>query len=198
MAKNLCQSLLIILLLSCDNSNDENIETQLITDSYFFQKQSLNFNIYECNQYQNYDFKNYRQSTSAQTFLKISEIAEKDNDVDGCIQKYMEVDELTPSSNFLIEDSFFIEIMDCSTLTKKDIETSIRPFLVSIENNSLELWVAVTKLNNNQFNWINIWPSEQTRNDFMQDWVNSSASGKLANELGNDLFCNNHKTYSFN
>ena len=198
MAKNLCQSILIILLLSCDNSNDENIETQLITDSYFFQKQSLNFNIYECNQYQNYDFKNYRQSTSAQTFLKISEIAEKDNDVDGCIQKYMEVDELTPSSNYLIEDSFFIEIMDCSTLNQKDIETSLRPFLVSIENNSLEIWVAVTKLNNNQFNWINIWASEQTRSDFMQDWVNSSASGKLVNELRNDLFCNNHKTYTFN
>ena len=198
MAKNLCQSILIILLLSCDNSNDENIETQFISDSYFFQKQSLNFNIYECNQYQNYDFKNYRQSTSAQTFLKISEIAEKDNDVDGCIQKYMEVDELTPSSNFLIEDSFFMEIMDCSTVNQKDIEASIRPFLLSIENNSLELWVAVTKLNNNQFNWINIWASEQIRNDFMQDWVNSSASGKLANELGEDLFCNNHKTYSFN
>ena len=130
--------------------------------------------------------------------MKISDIAEKDNDVDGCIHKYMEVDELTPSSNFLIEDSFFIEIMDCSTLTQKDIEASIRPFLLSIENNSLELWVAVTKINNNQFNWINIWASEQTRNDFMQDWVNSSASGKLANELGKDLFCNNHKTYSFN
>ncbi len=198
MAKNLCQSILIILLLSCDNSNDENIETQFISDSYFFQKQSLNFNIYECNQYQNYDFINYRQSTSGQTFLKISEIAEKDNNVDGCIQKYMEVDELTPSSNYLIEDSFFIEIMDCSTLNQKDIEESIRPFLLSVENNSLELWVAVSKLNNNQFNWINIWASEQTRNDFMKDWVNSPASGKLANELGEDLFCNNHKTYSFN
>ena len=198
MIKHIYQLLCLLILTACTDNDLETTETQLITDSYFFQKQSLNFNIYECNQYQNYDFNNYRQSTSAQTFLKISDIAEKDNDVDGCILKYMEVDELTPSSNFLIEDSFFIEIMDCSTLNQKDIEASIRPFLLSVENNSLQLWVAVSKLNNNQFNWINIWSSEQTRNDFMQDWVNSSASGKLAMELGKDLFCNNHKTYSFN
>ena len=83
-----------MILAACSDNDLETTETQLITDSYFFQKQSLNFNIYECNQYQNYEFKNYRQSTSEQTFLKISEIAEKDNDVDGCIQKYMEVDEL--------------------------------------------------------------------------------------------------------
>ena len=36
----------------------------------------------------------------------------------------------------------------CNEEALKDIEASIRPFLLSIENNSLELWVAVTKLNN--------------------------------------------------
>ena len=144
MIKHIYQLFCLLILAACSDNDLESTETQLITDSYF-QKQSLNFNIYECNQYRNYDFKNYRQSNSAQTFFENIEIAEKDNDVDGCFQKYMEVDELTPSSNFLIEDSFFIEIMDCSTLTKKTLNI-YKTFLVSIENNSLELWVAVTKL----------------------------------------------------
>ena len=198
MIKHIYQLFCLFILAACTDNGLKTTETQLITDSYFFQKQSLNLNIYECNQNHDYDFKNYRQSTLGKTFLKISEIAEKDNNIDGCIHEYIEVDELTPASNFLLEDSFFIEIMDCSTLTQKELEESMRPFLLSIETNSLEIWAAITKLNNNQFNWINIWPSEQIRNDFMQDWVNLSASGKLASELGSDLFCNNHKTYSFN
>ena len=72
MIKHIYQLFCLLILAACTDNDLETTETQLITDSYFFQKQSLNFNIYECNQYQNYDFNNYRQSTSAQTFLKIS------------------------------------------------------------------------------------------------------------------------------
>ena len=69
MIKHIYQLLCLLILAACTDNGLETTETQLITDSYFFQKQSLNFNIYECNQYQNYDFNNYRKKPDVDKML---------------------------------------------------------------------------------------------------------------------------------
>lgn len=198
MLKILSNIILFLVLSSCMSGIESDKETEIIDDSFFFQKKSLNFNIYQCQKYNDLGLTNYRSDQEQINYIKVSEIAEKDINIDGCDHIYFVLDELTPSTTYLLDDGLFIEILNCQKLNDVDIDESMKPYLESIKINSVEIWTGVSKPQASNFTWVNIWLSEKERTQIMSKWIKSSASGVLVSELAANINCPTQQTINFN
>ena len=191
------QLCILVFLFGCKENNESNT-TEIITDSYFFQKNSFNVNLYNCNQPQNSPNPTYFKSEDFKAFVKFSEIAEKDTSIDNCDQRYFILDELTSTTETLLSDNFFMEISSCTSLKEQnDITDSLNTYLDEIRNRNLEVWSALSSVQNNSFIWVNVWPSETYREEFLKIWLSTSTSGNLALELRKSAICNVPETYTF-
>ena len=52
-----------------------------------------------------------------------------------------------------------------------------------LKREEINVWSGISNLDEENFIWINIWESEQSRTDFMEYWVKTRKSGLLANDL---------------
>ena len=191
------QLCILVFLFGCQENNESNT-TEIITDSYFFQKSSLNVNLYNCNQPQNSLNPTYFNSEDFKAFIKFSEIAEKDTPIENCDQRYFILDELTSANEILLTRNFFMEISSCTSLKDQDdLTDSLNTYLDEVRNRNVEVWSALSPVQNNSFIWVNIWPSESYREEFLKIWLSSSTSGNLALELRKSALCNGPETYAF-
>ena len=63
--------------------------------------------------------------------------------------------------------------------------------------NNVQVLTGISKIENNNFYWINIWESENYREQFLAEWINSVDSGKFAKALSSSAVCQNPSTYLF-
>ena len=191
------QLCILVFLFGCQENNESNT-TEIITDSYFFQKNSFNVNLYNCNQPQNSINPTYFKSEDFRAFVKFSEISEKDTSIEDCEQRYFILDELTSTTETLLTSSFFMEISSCTSLMNQDdLTDSLNVYLDEVKTRNLEVWSALSPVQNNSFIWVNIWPSESYREEFLKIWLSTSTSGNLAFELRKSAICNVPETYTF-
>ncbi len=191
------QLCVLFFLFGC-NEIDQKGNTEIITDSYFFQKNSFNVNLYECDNVQTPLNSSYLSTAEYKQFIRFSEISERDIPMKNCRHKYFILEELTPSNGKNLEDSFFIEISPCFSLkSQEEIKTSLQPYLNIIKDKNIQVWSALSTVENNAFLWVNVWPSEIYREDFLKDWLSNSASGSLSIELRQTATCEIPNTYSF-
>ena len=92
MARFFLKLLSVFLLLSCSDTT-ETQKTELITDSYFFQKNIFNMNLYNCNTPSEEFDSTYKKSKDLMNFYKFSELVNQDQQKDNCIQIYAEISE---------------------------------------------------------------------------------------------------------
>ena len=187
-----------IFFLICCTDNIENQRTEVITDSYFFQKNTLNMNLYNCNS-PNQNFNTtYKKTSDFSNFYKFSELIEKDEEVDNCIQIYAKISELTPLMEQLLTGDVYMEISNCNSKVEEEILLdSLKPYLDYLKENNVQVWTGISSLEKDNFLWINIWESEEYREKFLLEWVNSNNSGKIAKTLMSSAFCENPTTYLF-
>ncbi len=187
-----------IFFLICCTDNIENQRTEVITDSYFFQKNTFNMNLYNCNS-PNQNFNTtYKKTSDFSNFYKFSELIEKDEEVDNCIQIYAKINELTPLMEQLLTGDVYMEISNCNSKVEEEILLdSLKPYLDYLKENNVQVWTGISSLEKDNFLWINIWESEEYREKFLLEWVNSNNSGKIAKTLMSSAFCENPTTYLF-
>ena len=187
----------IFFLISC-TENSENQRTEVITDSYFFQKNTFNMNLYKCNApNQNFN-SNYRKTSDLSNFYKFSELTEKDEEIDNCVHIYAKISELTPLKEQLLMGDVYMEVSNCSSKVEEDILIdSLKPYLEYLKENNVQVWTGISSLEKANFLWINIWESEEYREKFLLEWVNSNHSGKVAKLLMSSAMCENPSTYLF-
>ncbi len=191
------QLCILVFLFGCQENNENNT-TEIITDSYFFQKNSFNVNLYNCNQPQNSINPTYFKSEDFKAFVKFSEISEKDTSIEDCEHRYFILDELTSATETLLTSSFFMEISSCTSLmNQNDLTDSLNTYLDEIRTRNVEVWSALSPVQNNSFIWVNVWPSELYRDEFLKIWLSTSTSGNLALELRKSAMCNVPETYAF-
>ena len=187
----------IFFLVSC-TENSEIQRTEVITDSYFFQKNVFNMNLYKCNS-PNQNFNTtYKKTSDFSNFYKFSELIEKDEEVDNCTQIYAKISELTPLKDQLLMGDVYMEISNCNSKVEEQILVdSLKPYLDYLKQNNVQVWTGISSLEKDNFLWINVWESEEYREKFLLEWVNSNNSGKIAKTLMSSAFCENPSTYLF-
>ena len=67
-----------------------------------------------------------------------------------------------------------------------------------IKDNNVRVWTGISTLENNNFYWINIWESEEYREQFLAKWIKSNNSGIFARALSLSAVCKNPSTYLYN
>ena len=187
----------IFFLISC-TENSENQRTEVITDSYFFQKNTFNMNLYKCNA-PNQNFNStYRKTSDLSNFYKFSELTEKDEEIDNCVHIYAKISELTPLKEQLLMGDVYMEVSNCRSKVEEEILIdSLKPYLEYLKENNVQVWTGISSLEKANFLWINIWESEEYREKFLLEWVNSNNSGKIAKTLMASAVCENPSTYLF-
>ena len=185
------------LMAGCKDISQEN-STELITDSYFFQKNVFNLNLYECVTAQS-DFNSiYKKSFDMSDFLYLSELKDQDSEVENCNQIYSEINELTPIKENLLDGGLYLELSKCiANVPEDELYTSLNSYLEYIKNNDINLWSGVSKFNGESFIWVNIWPNQEYRELFMKDWLNSSQAGDFSQELSKSATCESPYTNLF-
>ena len=185
------------LMAGCKDISQEN-STELITDSYFFQKNVFNLNLYECVTAQS-DFNSiYKKSFDMSDFLYLSELKDQDSEVENCNQIYSEINELTPIKENLLDGGLYLELSKCiANVPEDELYTSLNSYLEYIKNNDINLWSGVSKFNGESFIWVNIWPNQEYREIFMKDWLNSSQAGNFSQELSQSAICESPYTNLF-
>ena len=179
----------IVFLISCSD-NEEAQNTEIITDSYFFQKKAFNMNLYNCNTpIENVD-STYKKTSDSLNFYKFSELAEQDDQIDSCTQTYTQINDLPPLKADLLIGVSYMELSNCNSKVEEDIifET-LGSYLEYLKDNNVQVWTGISNLENNSFLWINIWQSEEYREEFLSKWINSNNSGMYAKALESSAFC---------
>ena len=193
----LIKLLITILLTSCSKTEDST-QTELITDSYFFQKNTFNLNLYNCNKPSEDFDSTYKKTSDLLNFYKLSELTEKDDPIVDCIQTYAQIKELTPLKEELISGDTYMELSNCDSKVEEDILLdALVPYLEYLKKNNVQVWTGISNIENNNFYWINIWESENYREQFLAEWINSVDSGKFAKALSLSALCQNPSTYLF-
>jgi hypothetical protein len=193
----LIKLLITILLTSCSKTEDLT-QTELITDSYFFQKNTFNLNLYNCNKPSEDFDSTYKKTSDLLNFYKLSELTEKDDPIVDCIQTYAQIKELTPLKEELISGDTYMELSNCDSKVEEDILLdALAPYLEYLKKNNVQVWTGISNIENNNFYWINIWESENYREQFLAEWINSVDSGKFAKALSLSALCQNPSTYLF-
>ena len=187
----------IFFLISC-TENNEIQKTEVITDSYFFQKNTFNMYLYKCSS-PNQNFNStFKKTSDSLNFYKFSELTEQNDQIDGCIQTYAQINELTPLKEELLSGDQYMEISVCKSMVQEDILLqSLAPFMDLLKENNVKVWTGISNIEDNNFYWINIWESENYREQFLAEWLNSVNSGKFAKALSLSAVCQNPSTYLF-
>ena len=187
----------IVFLISCSD-NEEVQNTEIITDSYFFQKKVFNMNLYNCTTpIENVD-STYKKTSDSLNFYKFSELTEQDDQIDNCSQTYSQINELTPLKSDLLLGVSYMELSNCNSKVEEELLLQdLAPYLEYLKENDVQVWTGISNLENNSFLWINIWQSEEYREEFLLDWINSNNSGKYAKALKSSAFCEKPSIYLF-
>ena len=187
----------VVFLISCSD-NDEAQNTEIITDSYFFQKKIFNMNLYNCTKpIENVDA-SYKKTSDSLNFYKFSELTEQDNRIDGCTQTYSQINELTPLKEDLLLGDTYMELSYCNSSVEEDVLlATLGSYLKYLKDNNVQVWTGISKMEDSNFYWINIWESEIYREQFLAEWLNSSNSGKFAKALSSSAVCQNPSIYLF-
>ena len=189
--------LITIFLVSCSKTEDST-QTELITDSYFFQKNTFNMNFYNCEISSNQFDSTYKKTEDALNFYRFSKVLGKAESEDNCSQIYAQISELTPLKEELLLGDQYMEISVCKSMVQEDILLqSLAPFMDFLKENNVKVWTGISNIEDNNFYWINIWESENYREQFLYDWLNSVNSGKFAKALSLSAVCQNPSTYLF-
>ena len=185
----------IVFLISCSD-NEEIQNTEIITDSYFFQKKKVfNMNLYNCTTpIENVD-STYKKTSDSLNFYKFSELTEQDNQIASCTQTYTQINELTPLKSDLLLGLSYMELSNCNSKVEEELLLEdLAPYLEYLKENDVQVWTGISNLENNSFLWINIWQSEEYREEFLSEWINSNNSGMYAKALKSSAFC--EKTFN--
>ena len=189
--------LITIFLVSCSKTEDST-QTELITDSYFFQKNTFNMNFYNCEISSNQFDSTYKKTEDALNFYRFSKVLGKAESEDNCSQIYAQISELTPLKEELLLGDQYMEISVCKSMVQEDILLqSLAPFMDFLKENNVKVWTGISNIEDNNFYWINIWESENYREQFLAEWLNSVNSGKFAKALSLSAVCQNPSTYLF-
>ena len=182
---------------SCSD-NEEVQNTEIITDSYFFQKKVFNMNLYNCNTpIENVD-STYKKTSDSLNFYKFSELTEQDDQIDSCIQTYTQINELTPLKSDLLLGISYMELSNCNSKVEEELLLEdLAPYLEYLKENDVQVWTGISNLENNSFLWVNIWQSEEYREEFLLEWINSNNSGMYAKALKSSAFCEKPSIYLF-
>ena len=198
MLRILLMVLSAFLIVGCKDTNQES-STELITDSYFFQKNIFNLNLYKCVTVQSNFNSSYKNNFDMTDFISISELKDRDLEIENCNHTYAEINELTPIKEDLLQDDLYLELSKCNALvTEEELYSSLNNYLEHIKDNDINLWSGVSEFDGNSFIWINIWPNQEYRENFMNNWLNSSKAGEFSQELSTSAVCNNPYTNFFN
>ena len=193
----LIKLLIVIFIISCSKTEDST-QTELITDSYFFQKKVFNMNLYNCSKPFDSINSSYKKTSDSLNFFKFSELSEQDDQIDGCIQTYTQVNELTPLKEELLLGDIYMELSYCNSKVEEDgLLATLGPYLEYLKDNNVQVWTGISKMEDSNFYWINIWESEKYREQFLAEWLNSPNSGKFAKALSSSAVCQNPSTYLF-
>ena len=126
----------------------------------------------------------YKKTIDSLNFYKFSELTEQDDQIDGCIQTYTQINELTPLKEELLQGDTYMELSNCNSKVEEQILVdSLKPYLEYLKENNVQVWTGISSLEKANFLWINIWESEEYREKFLLEWVNSNHSGKVAKLL---------------
>ncbi len=187
----------IVFLISCSD-NEEVQNTEIITDSYFFQKKVFNMNLYNCTTpIENVD-STYKKTTDSLNFYQFSELNEQGDQIDGCKQTYTQINELTPLKADLLLGASYMELSNCNSKVNEELLLDdLAPYLEYLKENDLQIWTGISNLENNSFLWVNIWQSEEYREEFLLEWINSNNSGMYAKALESSAFCEKPSIYLF-
>ena len=187
----------IVFLISCSD-NEEVQNTEIITDSYFFQKKVFNMNLYNCTTpIENAD-STYKKTSDSLNFYKFSEITQQDDQIDSCTQTYTQINELTPLKSDLLLGASYMELSNCNSKVEEELLLEdLAPFLEYLKENDVQVWTGISNLENNSFLWINVWQSEEYREEFLLEWINSNNSGMYAKALESSAFCEKPSIYLF-
>ena len=193
----LIKLLIVIFIISCSKTEDST-QTELITDSYFFQKKVFNMNLYNCSKPFDSINSSYKKTSDSLNFFKFSELSEQDDQIDGCIQTYTQVNELTPLKEELLLGDIYMELSYCNSKVEEDgLLATLGPYLEYLKDNNVQVWTGISKMEDSNFYWINIWESEKYREQFLAEWLRSANSGKFAKALSSSAVCQNPSTYLF-
>ena len=187
----------IVFLISCSD-NEEVQNTEIITDSYFFQKKVFNMNLYNCTTpIENVD-STYKKTSDSLNFYQFSELTEQDDQIDGCTQTYTQINELTPLKADLLLGVSYMELSNCNSKVDEELLLEdLAPYLEYLKENDVKVWTGISNLENNSFLWVNIWQSEEYREEFLLEWINSNNSGLYAKALKSSAFCEKPSIYLF-
>ena len=191
-------TLISIVFLSSCSDNEEVQNTEIITDSYFFQKKVFNMNLYNCTMpVENVD-STYKKTSDSLNFYKFSELTEQDDQIDSCIQTYTQINELTPLKADLLLGISYVELSNCNSKVEEHLLLEdLAPYLEYLKENDIQVWTGISNIENNSFLWINIWQSEEYREEFLLEWINSNNSGMYAKALESSAFCEKPSIYLF-
>ena len=185
------------LITGCQDTNQKST-TELITDSYFFQKNTFNLNLYKCVIAQTNFNSTYRISSDQTDYLNLSTIMDQDTEIENCIHTFAKINELTPVKEELLKGNLYLELSNCIAKTEEDVlYASLTSYLEYVKNNDVNLWTGISEFEDNQFIWVNIWPSQDYRETFMKTWLDSSKSGEFSLKLSETAICENPYTNLF-
>ena len=155
-------------------------------------------NLYNCTTpIENVD-STYKKTSDSLNFYKFSELTEQDDQIDNCSQTYSQINELTPLKSDLLLGVSYMELSNCNSKVEEELLLEdLAPYLEYLKENDVQVWTGISNLENNSFLWINIWQSEEYREEFLLDWINSNNSGKYAKALKSSAFCEKPSIYLF-
>ena len=193
----LMQSFLLILLISCSSEFNNTSNVVKIDDSYFFQKEKYNISFFSCDRPQN-QLANIRSTIDNQHFIKISTIDFEELDIEECTKDTFALDELTPQEGNPFENEFLIDISECkSNVEIFDINEVFSDFLNLTSELPTSVWHGVSELDNDNFYWVNVFNSNEHRNEVLNTWTSNRNSGLIAKQLKSVGNCSIPKLYYF-
>ena len=180
---------LSLFLMACSENEVNQTETELISDSYYFQKKVFNVNLYDCLSRNDKFSANHFITANRLSQIRLSEIVEDREEIEGCNLESFTLKELTPNYSYLLNNSFLLEISECTSLKDQDIETSIEPYMSMLKREEIKIWTGISETEEDKFIWVNVWQSEESRSEFMNNWLDTRKSGMLANDLRDVAYC---------
>ena len=198
MIRHFSQLLAITLfLISCSADEINETETELISDSYFFQKKIFNVNLYTCSVRNDKFSANYLITSDRLSQISLSEIVDDTEEIEGCSLESFKLKELTPNYSYLLNNSFLLEKSICTALKDEDLESNLEPYMSTLKREEIKVWTGITDINENNFLWVNVWQSEESRTEFMSYWLDTRKSGMLANDLRDIAYCQTPEVLMF-
>ena len=98
MIRHFSQLLAITLfLISCSADEINQTETEIISDSYFFQKKVFNVNLYTCVSRSDRFSGSHLITSDRLNQIRLSEILDDKEEIEGCTLETFELKELTPN-----------------------------------------------------------------------------------------------------